>query len=458
MARGHEIKIAADTRDFELGIRNGIIDPLDDADRQLDRLGDAAEDAGRDAARGLDRIPDALDDVGDAARDTDRAMALVGDAAEDVGRDGSRGLDRLEDALKDAQRQSERTADSVDDIDVRGRKAFGGVGEAASEVTQEVGQNLGEAVSSVRGNLADLGQVGQDTLGGLAGTLASKGPAGIAGAAAVAAGAVGLGLITAEIEKQNEHVQKLREYFAEAWQEAVEGGKDYIDQATVIDEMQDIIFNPDRADEYKKIQEDANTLSLDRSILLKAAAGDQDALNMVIQRSNDLYGDAKQAVSDLGVVTSAGSQITAEGLRDEATKLQGVNERWKQYGEINTENQRKAQESARVTSDYLLDAISDAKDATRAVDDFGNVLVTLPDGKEIVIDAKTGQATLDVSRFKKDTDGVIDHLNGKDIVLKARADMSGATAQYNKWIRDHDGRSIKIRGRVITPAGAENWG
>ncbi|MGB3375929.1 MAG: hypothetical protein WBA87_12435, partial [Microbacterium sp.] len=63
MARGHEIKIAADTRDFERGIRDGIIDPLDDSERAMALLGDAAEDAGRDGARGLDKMGDSADDL-----------------------------------------------------------------------------------------------------------------------------------------------------------------------------------------------------------------------------------------------------------------------------------------------------------------------------------------------------------------------------------------------------------
>jgi hypothetical protein len=211
------------------------------------------------------------------------------------------------------------------------------------------------------------------------------------------------------------------------------------------------MFNPDRADEYKHIQEDANTLTLDRSTLLRAAAGDQDALNLVTKRSSDLYDDQTQKINDLGVVTSAGAQLTADSMRDEATKLQGVNERWQQYGDISAENQQKAKDAARITSDYLLDAVSKADSATRAVDDFGNTLVTLPDGREVVIDAKTGQASTDLSKFKTDTDGVIDHINGRDVIVKVHADTSDAERRMEMFIAQE--RNIQLGTRIVLPRG-----
>lgn len=447
MAKVHEIGIGADTRGFEDQIKSGIIKPTEDAADALDRLEDATDGAGRASAKAGDEvsafatklvdasrkagksdddIKDALRDMGLSAKQAERAVENVGDEFKETGREGERASDKLEDALRDVQRQSEKTERSVDDI---GGKGFGKLREGAQEVTQEVGQNLGEAVSSVRGDLSDLGQVGQDTLGGLAATLAGTGPAGIAGAAALAAGAVGLGLVTAEIENQNERVQALREYFSQAWQEAVAGGKEYIDTATVIGEMNDIIFNPDRVEEYKRIQEDANKLGLDRQTLLQAAAGDQESLNIVTERTNELVEEQNRLVTDSDDIRTKGRGPKEAAAAQELDALNQINDRWRQYGEINDENRQKAKDAAAYTSQYLLETISNAESATRAVDDFGNVLITLPDGREILIDAKTGQATEDVSRFKTDTDGKIDALNNRDIVLSVATGDALRTAQ-----------------------------
>lgn len=441
-------------------LEDAVGDVADESKRSgntVDSFAKKVVDAARQAGKSDDDIRQALRSYGVNAKDAERAIGRIGDEFKDTGRDGKRSLDDLEDGLRDVQRQSERTERSIDDIGSVGHKGFGKMGEAAQEVTQEVGQNLGEAVSSIRGNLGDLAQVGQDTLGGLAATLAGAGPAGIVGAAALAAAAIGLGGLAGEQQKLNAQVQHMKQYYADAWKSAVEGGRDYLDLSTVIAEANDIQFNPDRASEYKQIQDDAKKLSLDTNTLVKAAAGDQDALNAVLSRTSALYDEqsGKVTADSMAAIDKRGRANQAEAAK-ELSNISQINDRWKQYGEVNSENQRKAQDAARLTSDYLLDAVSKADSATRAVDDFGNTLITLPTGEQVVIEAKTGQATSDISKFKTDTDGVIDHVNGREVVLKARVDTSYATAQYNKWIKDHDGRSIKIGTRVITPDGGWN--
>lgn len=459
-----EIDMALNASDVAKGAKDGQ-KALADLEQAVGDVADASGDAGddvsaftrkivdaaRQAGKSDDDIKDALRTYGVNAKEAERAIGRVGDEFKDTGRKGDRALDDLEDSFRDVQRQSEKLSDSVDNFDGVGRRAFAGTKEAAKEATQELGQNLGETVSSIRGDLSDLGQVGQDTLGGLAASLAGGGPAGIAGAAALAAGAVGLGLVTAEIEKQHERVEKLKEYFSEAWREAVEGGRDYIDTATVIGEMNDIIFNPDRADEYKRIQEDANRLGLDRSILLQAAAGDQDALNQVMSRTGALQDEQAQKIRDKQAALEAGEEAALDALHQEQDAINSIKDRWQEYGDISAANQQKARDAAQVTSDYLLSAVANAGTATEAVDEFGNRLYTLPDGREIMIDAKTGRATEDVSRFRGDLDNKIPTV--KTVTINTQFDGSGASAGLNRWISQNGGRTLKIQGRYVTPQG-----
>jgi len=302
MARVHEIPIASETREFDEGIRKGVIRPLEDA---------------QDAFEDLER------------------------AASDTGRGSARDLDKLEDELKDVQRQSEKTERAVDDIGTSGGKGFGKLGDAASEVTQEVGQNLGEAVSSVRDNIGDLGQVGQDTLGGLAATLASTGPGGLVGAAALAAGAVGLGLITAEMERQQEEADRIRERLTDAYRAAAEEGRAYIDTADLVAEASDLMFNPERADEWKQLQQDANTLALDRQTIIAANAGDLDA-QAAVQQAINAYLETEDA-------HAKNVYGTMSHLTDEAKNLQ---ERWSTVVEVTAENSSKAQELVAVTQGW----------------------------------------------------------------------------------------------------------
>lgn len=426
----------------------GVADESARSGGKVDSFASKLIDAARKAGKSDDDIKDSLRNMGYSAKQAEEAIEDIGDEFKEIGRDGDRAADKLEDALRDVQRQSKKTEDAVDDI---GGKGFGKLKDGAQEVTQEVGQNLGEAVSSIRGDLTDLGQVGQDTLGGLAATLAGTGPAGIVGAAGLAAGAVGLGLVTAEIQEQNERVQRLKEYFAEAWQAAVEGGKTYIDTATVIGEMNDIIFNPDRADEYKKIQEDVNTLGLDRKTLLRAAAGDQEALNVVQERTNELLDENVEAVKRRDEGYEGGKPLAQ--LIAERAELNKTNDTWREYGDINDENRQKAADAAATTSAYLLDVVAKSDAATSAVDDFGNTLITLPDGRQIVIDAETGQATQDVNQFKTDTDGVVNALDGSQINLIVQTALRDAQNAVNNFIVTNEGRSFKLHGRVTVDSG-----
>ncbi|WP_460002763.1 hypothetical protein [Microbacterium xylanilyticum] len=386
-----------------------------------------AQRGAKDLSGALDKVADSLDDVADdSAKGGDRverSFREMTKAAREAGRQGADGMDKLGNALKDAERQAKRTERAVDDIGEGGKRGFGKMGEAAQEVTQEVGQNLGEAVSSVRGNLADLGQVGQDTLGGLAATIAGTGPAGIAGAAALAAGAVGLGLVTAEIEKQQQEADELKARLQAAYREASDAGRAYLDIAQIIANQQDLINNPDRADEYAKILETQKKTGLDMSTILKANAGDLGALAVVMGSVSDANKRATEAGDEFNVWT----QRTSSGLQE-------LNNYWKLTGDTARDANQQASDSVKFTTDLLLEQIQSAKDAGVEVDELGNKLVTLKTDHgdtKILIDAQTGQATLDVQKFGTDADGVIDHVNGREVVIRARAETGDALRDLN---------------------------
>jgi len=399
----------------------------------------------KDVEGSLDKVADSLDDVArdgdDALEDLERSLKDTSRASDNTARNIDQDGEKAERSFRDLARAARDTSKDVDDVGTKGKSGFGKLGEAGSEVASELGQNVGQAVSSLRDNIGDLGQVGQDTLGGLAATIAGTGPAGIAGAAALAAGAAGLGLITAEIQKENERVQKLKDYFSEAWQTAVEGGRDYIDQATIIGQMNAIMFDKDNAEQWKQIQSDAKTLGLDTNVVLRAAAGDQKSLNDVLAVSNSLYGEQRDKLDELGPVRTKGMGPQQSKMQQEADTLHKINDRWKQYGDINDENKTKAKGAADAISDQLLAEVGRAKDVGVEVDKLGNKIVHLPDG-DVYIDAHTGKASSDVSKFKGDVDDKIDQINGRKIVAKVHTDTSSLD---NTIRRLQQGISLPVR-------------
>ncbi|WP_315551258.1 hypothetical protein [Microbacterium aurum] len=358
MASVHEIGIAADTRGFDEGVRSGIIKPLE-----------KAEEAFKDLEK----------------------------AASDAGRDGARDVTKLEDALEDARRQSERLADSVDDVGTGGRAAMDKVKGGAQEVQQEIGQNLGEAVSSIRGDMSDLGQVGQDTLGGLAATLAGTGPAGIAGAAALAAGAVGLGLVTASLQEQQEQAEKLKERLSDAYTEAARAGRDYLDQVQVISQVQDLAFDPERAEEWKQVQADAKQLGMDTKDVAAAYVGDLDKQHAVMDRITALEQDrldrARAYVEQHGTLSTP--------LTNERIALEEISGRWEDLNGVTQETAAAQATGIRTVSRLLEDQYANTEGVIKKTGELGDRIYELPDGKTLYIDAETGQATEDLEAFNQ---------------------------------------------------------
>ncbi|MCC2034117.1 hypothetical protein [Microbacterium allomyrinae] len=356
----------------------------------------------------------------------ERGLDGVADSLDDVAREGDRSLGRLERSFKDVSDAAKDTSKQTADVGDVGSRGFRKLGDAGSEVSGELRQNLGETFSSFRGDLADLPQIAQDTLGGLAGAGALGG---IAGLAATAAGAAGLGLITAELQKQQEEAQKLRERIGGMYQAAAEDGRAYLDTAQLIAESVDVMYNTDRADEWKRVREDAKTLALDESVVIAANAGDLAAQEQVHGRINALMEDA----ADKRSAAWNGSEASTYGQA-----LLGVRDRWAEIGAVTDENADKARNAQSITDRYLRQMIDDAGEAEVQVDSLGNKLITLPKGQQIVIDAETNQAHQDLDRFKGDVNTV-----PREVVTTARvlADTTGIT----RAIDNLNGRTIYVK-------------
>lgn len=400
---------------------------------KVDSFASKLVDAARKAGKADDEIKDALRQMGLSAKQAERAVEDIGDEFKETGRDGDRASSDLEDSLRDVQRQAKRTSEEVGDV---GGKGFGKMTDSAKEVTQEIGQNFGEAVSSIRDNLGDLGQVGQDTLGGLAATLAGTGPAGLLGAAALGAGAVGLGLVTAELTKQQEAADEFRRRISAAYQGAAEDGRNFIDTQTIIADGLDLIFNPDRAEEYKRALDDSTRLGLDMSTIISANNGDLEAQRTVQDEINSLLADANSYE-----LTGTTNKKT---LKSEVSELR---DRWKEVVTTTSEYADKTRVANDVTSKMLLDLVASAGTAQEEVDEVGNKLLTLPTGEQVVIDAETGRAHQNIDAFKGDLDGVPDTVTTTAIVQAA---LGQAQRDINNFIASNDGKSFKINGRVVT--------
>jgi len=354
-------------------------------------------------------------DVAKGAKDAETSFKKLEDALEKTGSGGAKDLDKIEDSLRDVQNQSKKTGRAVADIEDDARRAdraLSDVGDTggrsldrvkggAQELQQEFGQNLGETVSSFSGDLSDLGQVGQDTLGGLAASVASMGPAGLVGAFALAAGALGLGAVRAGMGDAEEKQQALNEA-AGKWADAYEDAAGRIVSAAyTVGEINSIANDPER---YKEAEKNAKDWGVTTSDAMRAMAGDALALE-VAQGALNERGERWSALMKENTDQSGfykGTQATTDRLHEMGESIQSGTDALKFLNDAMAQGAEQDRARERAIYDYT----TAVGTATGETDDLGNAIYKLPDGKEIVVDAKTKKAyeDLDAIEHKKLTE------------------------------------------------------
>lgn len=379
-------------------------------------------------------------------KDLSKALDANADALDDLARDSSKAGDKVEKSFRDMVREAKKAERALDDVGESGPRSFKNVGAAAGELQQEIGQNLGETVSSFRGDLSDLGQIGQDTLGGLAATVAGLGPAGALGAGALAGLALGWGAISSAIEGADE---KQAEFNASAakWADAYEGAASRIvDSAHIVAEVNRIATDPDAYDEATR---NAKAWGIDVSEAMLAMAGDADSLAL----AQESLTERTRAYDDALDGTLGNVQAGAEA-HVRMTEALGASRGELAAGQEALDLQNAAMAEGATRADNTAAAYYTLAErlgvATGATDDLGNAIVRLPDGKEVVIDAQTGRAFTDLDALERKAI--------PDKTATAKADTSAADKKLRELeeMRLND-KVIKVRTSSIDDSTVYNY-
>ncbi len=359
-----------------------------------------------DVEKALSDVESTLEDMGrDGTRSTDRMSRGFRDLAGDT-RKGAQETDRFEKELRDVQLQAGETEDALTGVGETTKKTSG-ITRAMGTDIRQAGDALGDIIE---GRFAGAAH----SLLGATTSLSQAIPVlGIGIAGALALGLPLLNSITGEIQQQEKDAEALRDRLSEAYSEAAKAGRDYIDTAQLIAEAHDLMFNTDRAEEWKRVQEDAKLIGMDVTEVIEANFGVQEKQEQVLTRLNHLLADQGGLIDENGRYTSSFGQII-DGVLPNALS------RWENLNEVTKESASNAGTAQRVISDMLKQAIRDAGEATEEIDEFGNALYTLPDGQKIVIDAETKQAHTNLDKFKGDLDEVADSVT--TATLKFTAD------------------------------------
>lgn len=367
------LAIAVDVREAQRGVK--------DLSGALDDTASALDDLARDAQRGGDKIERALDDTGDAGKD----------AAQQI----ERGGDKIERTFRDMVRDAGKAEKAVEKVGDNGPANFDKVTDSAQELQNEIGQNLGGAVSSFSGDLTDLRQVGQDTLGGLAATVAGTGPAGLLGALALAAGAVGLGAVTAGLDEAKEKTEKLGASATE-WAEMFEASAGrVINASAVAAKAVDIYADPER---FSEAEQNAKDWGVTLEAAVQAMAGDTDALALAQDSLNGKTREWNDIVKETS--TGSGNSWDRSTMTDQQRELSREIERGTGALALQNEAMAEGQRRAESQAKTLYELAIKTGEATEETDELGNKIYALPGGKEIVVDADTKTAYEDLDAIE----------------------------------------------------------
>lgn len=309
----------------------------------------------------LEDAADVLEDLGTESKDT-------GNDLEKSMRDAQRRTEDAKDEIRELRDEVNKAGRGAKDFGNDGKKAFGVAEEAAGEFKDEALSNFSEVASSFDGSMSSIQDLAQGTLGGLA----STGLPGVGIAAGIAA--AGIGLIGAGLEKAEERRLILEERANDLAQAYMDAGSTILDSLTLVDRFTSILQDPETRKEAQSL---AKMLGGDLALATRVLAGDEQALEA-----------ARGAATTMMERQELGAYELNRALDEQSGVMQD------------------AKQDARLISDQYYAMMKSAGKATMEVDELGNELYTLPDGKQIVVDAKTGLASQNIERFKGDVDGI----------------------------------------------------
>lgn len=360
----------------------------------IKRMSKATSEWERSTAAGADDVDERFADVIRSLVDMERQAGRTEDEVKKSLQGIGLSSEDAEDAIKAIDRELERVGDNTG-----GRQASDDLTEIAegSSVAGEGLRGLGDIARDVLAG--DFSSAAQGAIGSLGEIAAAAGIGGAAGSAIF--GAVSE-LVGALIEKFGEYGNKVAEVRDETSAALVDMGGAF-DAAALQGRIRDIVNDTDKWAQANLISQQTG---LDLSVVLSGLAGDAEDAATTSQAFADVWDKIPGSVD-------------TETLYDAKASLEGVTSALDSApAKIDAVSGAMERQASK-----LYEAATAAGVATGEVDDLGNQIVKMPDGKEVVIDAKTQKAYEDIDAVEKK------QIAQKDFLLKARID----TSEYDNW-------------------------
>lgn len=286
MGKGISIPIASDTRDFDRGVKNGIIDPLDDAEKALEDLARQGDRSGSDLEGSF--------------RDQQRAT-------EDLRGD----YQKLNREIEDGSKRSSRSVS--DNTTAAARESS----EGLDEIGESGRSNAIEVAASFDGSATSIA----DGFQGLAAEMfAGFGPAGVVAGVAVAAG---MGLISSAMEKDKERAAELKQAAADLAGEFIETGEiGQVSVSYIADAMRALATETeDGKDSLTSLRKEAKAAGVDVKDYQLANAGSARATKAALKEARQEYGRLSDEIAENGGVASKAESVRRTELGKTISRL-----------------------------------------------------------------------------------------------------------------------------------------
>lgn len=340
----------------------------------------------RDFLRGTENVEDALDDVADSL--------------EGVAKDGDKAAEKLSDSFRDNIKEVSRAArEAGDGIGSDLNKGFKKAGEGAEALSENSKSNAKEVAASFDGSIESIA----DGFQGLAAeAFEGFGPAGLAAGALVAAG---IGLATAEIQRNEEAAKLAKERTIELGRAFIESGAGVAGLESFNEQLKLIISNADDApkklEEIQKLAKDFPDLADDISTMAVAFAGNEDATKAMIKQLDEAA-KAERAYADNVAEGDTYHESRAQTLEKEKAKLEQVQKATEDAARIEqewlasggAESQAKADAIGVINAAYdeAVYAVDNFKNAETGIYDLDAYAQSIRDREQLLIDYQTSLA------------------------------------------------------------------
>lgn len=241
-------------------------------------------------------------------RDVPMVLEGLSDSLDDAARDGDQAGEKLERSFRDLADAAKRESRTVEDALGRGVKdGADRASEGMNEFRNESRATLQQTAASVRDVQSGLDAVQEIAANALAGF----GPAGMVGGLVAA---TGIGRAATALQGAQEAADEMKQRITSAFQSAAEEGRAFLTEAEIVAAATEIIFDDAQR---KAAQQDALRIGVDLQTLVRAYAGDQEALNVALRAGRDAQREARAEAEQLAAVSQDRVEImSAAGIAE----------------------------------------------------------------------------------------------------------------------------------------------